>query len=90
MKKIIRKLILIAALLFLFQLLIQPVLAEGAVVLDYFYNEKCPSCIDYFNETKKGAISLCEMGCPGEYPLNVEVPGQHNCIHCTTGNRNYN
>ena len=44
MKSITRKLILIAGLLFLLQLLIQPVLADAEITVDYFYSEGCGSC----------------------------------------------
>jgi len=44
MKLIIRKLILIAGLLFLFQLLIQPVLADAEITVDYFYSSGCGTC----------------------------------------------
>lgn len=46
MKSITRKLILIAGLLFLLQLLIQPVLADAEITVDYFYNTNCGSCRD--------------------------------------------
>ena len=46
MKKIIKKLMIIASLFFLFQFLIQPVLAESNIDLEFFYNENCGSCIE--------------------------------------------
>lgn len=46
MKGIAQKLIIVAALLFLFQFFIQPALAEDKILLDYFYNENCGSCVD--------------------------------------------
>ncbi len=44
MKPITRKLILIACLLFLLQLLIQPVLADAEITVDYFYSSSCGTC----------------------------------------------
>ncbi len=62
MKPITRKLIFIASLLFLFQLLIQPVLADAEITVDYFYSTNCGSCRDkkewigevedYYNDSK--------------------------------------
>jgi hypothetical protein len=51
MKKILQKILLVAFLFILFQLITQPVLAEGKTVfLDYFYNEGCGSCTKYIEE----------------------------------------
>lgn len=47
MKPITRKLILIASLLFLFQLLLQPVLANEQILVEYFYSGSCGSCKKY-------------------------------------------
>ena len=47
MKAITRKLILIAGLLFLLQLLLQPVLADEQVLVEYFYSGSCGSCKIY-------------------------------------------
>jgi len=44
MRKNIQKLIIIAFLLLLLQSLIQPVLAEEKIVLDFFYSSNCASC----------------------------------------------
>ena len=46
MNKIKQKLMVIAALFFLFQLFIQPVLADNDIDLEFFYNENCGSCIE--------------------------------------------
>ncbi len=46
MRKITQRLMVIATLLFLFQFLIQPVLADGEITLEYFYNENCGSCVE--------------------------------------------
>jgi len=46
MKKIAKRLMIIAFLLFIFQLFIQPVLADSELMLEYFYNENCGSCIE--------------------------------------------
>ena len=46
MRKITQRLIVIAALLFLFQSLVQPVLAEGEITLEYFYDKYCPDCVE--------------------------------------------
>lgn len=47
MGKITRKLIVISLFLFLFQFLVQPLLAEEFVVVEYFYNSKCGTCKQY-------------------------------------------
>ena len=44
-----RRLLLAIALLFLFQCLIYPVLAEDEIVVEYFYSSKCGSCREYSN-----------------------------------------
>jgi thiol-disulfide isomerase/thioredoxin len=49
MGKISRKLIIIAMLLFLFQIFVQPSLADDYVVVEYFYNSKCGTCRPYTN-----------------------------------------
>lgn len=55
MKKILQKIILVAFLFIMFQLIARPVLAEGKTVyLDYFYNKNCPSCVKVLE--KDGAI----------------------------------
>jgi len=46
MRKITQRLIVIATLLFLFQFLIQPVLADGEITLEYFYDKYCPDCVE--------------------------------------------
>ena len=46
MKKITQKLMIIAAIFFLFQFLIQPVLADRDIYLEFFYNENCGSCVE--------------------------------------------
>lgn len=47
MKRIAQKLIIVASMLFLFQFIIQPVLAEEKIVVEYFYNSKCGTCRVY-------------------------------------------
>jgi thiol-disulfide isomerase/thioredoxin len=47
MRKINQKLIIVTAFLFLFLLLIQPVLAEEKIVLEFFYSSGCKSCTKY-------------------------------------------
>jgi len=49
MRKINQKLIIIAALLFLFQFIIQPALAEDKPVLDYYYSGTCGTCGSLLN-----------------------------------------
>lgn len=44
MKKLSQKLIMIIACLILFQFLIQPVLAEDQIILDFYYSSNCESC----------------------------------------------
>lgn len=56
MKKILQRLIIIISLLLLLQIFIQPALAEGGVVLDYFYNDKCHSCVVPIKESENGSI----------------------------------
>lgn len=56
MKPITRKLIIIAGLLFLLQLLVQPALADAEITVEYFYKGTCGSCI-----TKKGYIENVEV-----------------------------
>lgn len=53
MEKILQKLLIYAALLFLFQFLIQPVLAEEAIVLEFFYSSGCGTCTDKLNITQE-------------------------------------
>ena len=55
MKPIIRRLILIASLLFFLLLLIQPVLADAEITVEYFYNKNCGTC-----KTNKGHIEEVE------------------------------
>ena len=38
-----------------FQFLIQPVLAEEEIVLDYFYNKGCGPCKKYLDENNNGS-----------------------------------
>lgn len=55
MKKILQKILLVALLFIVFQLITQPVLAEEKTIfLDYFYNENCGSCVTPIQ--KDGAI----------------------------------
>lgn len=49
MGKISRLLIIVAIFLFLLQFLVQPLLADELVVVEYFYNSKCGSCRPYTN-----------------------------------------
>jgi len=44
MRKNTQKLLIVAFLLILSQSLIQPVLAEGEIILDFFYSSNCESC----------------------------------------------
>ena len=44
MRKITQKLLIVASLLLLSQSLIQPVLADGEIILDFFYSSNCEPC----------------------------------------------
>jgi len=50
MKKIYQRLLIVVGLLFLFQFLVYPVLAENEIVVEYFYNSKCGDCKKYSTE----------------------------------------
>ena len=67
MRKNSQKLIIIALLFILSQSLIQPVLAEGIIVLDFFYSSNCESCEEKLiliendfekNETYNGTLTV--------------------------------
>ena len=65
MRKNTQKLLIVAFLLILSQSLIQPVLAEGEIILDFFYSSNCESCEEQLilienefekNETYNGTL----------------------------------
>jgi len=55
MMKKLQKILIVTLFFIVFQLITQPVLAEGKTIyLDYFYNKNCPSCVKPLE--KDGAI----------------------------------